>query len=195
MIFRPPKAFHCSLCNNCVIDFDHHCVWLGTCIGRGNYRYFLSFVTSIVLLSLHVIISCSLNLHFQRLANEKDPKLGILNAFFGGPRVINWILILFTTFQGGLQSVLLTHHCRLIYWSVTHYEFVKDGSHARQNYSSLMREQNCCKSLCSAWCTSKKTAMSNSLIIASRSPAEDFDEDETEPVETIKVDNISRKIS
>jgi hypothetical protein len=71
-------------------------------VGRGNYRYFLSFVTCIVLLSLHVIISSSLSLHFQRVANQLDPKVGTLNALFGGPRAVNWILILFCTFQGGL---------------------------------------------------------------------------------------------
>jgi hypothetical protein len=173
-----------------VIDFDHHCVWIGTCVGRGNYRYFLSLVSCIVLLSLHIIISSSLSLHFQRLSNQLDPKYGILNAFFGGPRALNWILILFCTFQGGLQGLLLAHHYRLIYWNVTHYEFVKDESHANQNYTSLMRNQSCCKSLSSAWCPSSKntrTAMSNSLIIASQTPPEDFNDEEPTPIVSFKV--------
>mmetsp|Transcript_5870 Transcript_5870/g.13926 ORF Transcript_5870/g.13926 Transcript_5870/m.13926 type:complete len:555 (+) Transcript_5870:180-1844(+) len=34
------RSRHCAICAGCVERLDHHCVWLGVCIGKKNLRYF-----------------------------------------------------------------------------------------------------------------------------------------------------------
>ena len=43
-IFRGPGVSHCKKCDNCVENFDHHCPWLGNCIGKNNYFNFFIFL-------------------------------------------------------------------------------------------------------------------------------------------------------
>ena len=41
---QPFRAKHCKECNKCVAQYDHHCPWLGTCIGEKNHLAFYWFI-------------------------------------------------------------------------------------------------------------------------------------------------------
>lgn len=54
-IYRPSGASHCSVCNNCVLDFDHHCDFVSNCIGKRNHKYFYIFLLFGSILAAHVV--------------------------------------------------------------------------------------------------------------------------------------------
>lgn len=47
----PPRAWHCRLCNCCMLKRDHHCNVTGNCIGHANQRYFVGLL-------LHLSLGC-----------------------------------------------------------------------------------------------------------------------------------------
>ena len=55
-LFHPPRTSHCAICDNCVERFDHHCIWLGTCIGKKNYKYFYILLGSLNINAIFQII-------------------------------------------------------------------------------------------------------------------------------------------
>ncbi|KAG0455133.1 hypothetical protein HPP92_024425 [Vanilla planifolia] len=52
---KPPRAHHCRSCRICVLDMDHHCPFIGNCVGAANHQYFIFFLISIVVSCSYVI--------------------------------------------------------------------------------------------------------------------------------------------
>ena len=40
----PPRAKHCHVCRKCILKLDHHCTFLGRCIGFRNVRHYMCFL-------------------------------------------------------------------------------------------------------------------------------------------------------
>ncbi|XP_044506198.1 probable protein S-acyltransferase 4 [Mangifera indica] len=104
LLYRPPRASHCSICNNCVQRFDHHCPWVGQCIGIRNYRFFFMFISTSTILCVYVFVFSWVTIlyHHKNISKalRREKVLDLLIAycfiavwFVGGLSVFHFYLI------------------------------------------------------------------------------------------------------
>ncbi|XP_073150320.1 probable protein S-acyltransferase 4 [Henckelia pumila] len=114
LLYRPPRASHCSICNNCVQRFDHHCPWVGQCIGIRNYRFFYMFISTSTILCIYVFVVSWINI--------VRPKRNI-----------------FTSMSRDILSVVLIVYCFIAVWfvgglSVFHFYLISTNQTTYENF-------------------------------------------------------------
>lgn len=111
-VFKPERCHHCSACNRCVLNMDHHCPWVNNCVGFWNRKYFL-------LLLLYVLIGTYMTVIFAAYDFYEAIRWGFNNKMIGSndPNLSNKIFVMVGyTLNGtvaGLMTVFLKFHLKL----------------------------------------------------------------------------------
>jgi len=123
-LYRPPRAKHCKFCDNCVLEFDHHCPWIGTCVGRRNYRYFLCYIVTALAVGSYIFTLALLQLIEECRAVDDSSGFGRVSKGISDSPVA-FILVLFL-FPVLISLVpLLYYHLWLIAHSMTTNEEIR----------------------------------------------------------------------
>ena len=129
-IVRPLRSTHCGICDNCIYRFDHHCPWIGTCVGKRNYPYFFIFLILLNLFQVFTAAVCIAHIVIKILDDKKLKKFNFTtkkqkDSALVGDVIISLYLIIYVILTMIFTTGLLLYHIKIVKNDMTTKEELK----------------------------------------------------------------------
>ncbi|KAG8800676.1 hypothetical protein FRC20_009620 [Serendipita sp. 405] len=111
-IIKPLRAHHCRTCNTCVLGYDHHCPWIGGCVGARNRKFFVVFL---LWCSLYLIYTIAI-LIASLVKGGNRSTAGGLDGNMLALTVITGLLLFFSLTMLITHVWLLRHNASTVEW-------------------------------------------------------------------------------
>ena len=115
---QPLRTKHCKACDSCVATHDHHCPWIGNCVGERNKARFFYYLlvqlvqlVSVFTLGLKYLIE-NVKEHERRLS-----KLTVLEFYIG-------FACVFIMSMSAFVTALVVFHTYLASQNLTSWEYI-----------------------------------------------------------------------
>ncbi|KAJ3174296.1 hypothetical protein HDU88_000264 [Geranomyces variabilis] len=130
-IWRPPRASHCSVCDRCVSNHDHHCPWMANCVGKNNYKYFYGFICTTSLLAAYVFVFSLVALIRRARENGDGVETGVEGDAIGfwsavEDKPANLVLMVYTFVIGWTVFGMAAYHTWIACNAFTTHEQIKE---------------------------------------------------------------------
>lgn len=117
---KPLRARHSSSLKKCVYKMDHYCGYIGSVIGKDNYKNFLNFSINFFVYFVYLFISCLVcipqQVHHRKQINSSTK----INANLVIALILSFCWIFFT-------GSLIFQHIFYIYWNTTSIERIQNN--------------------------------------------------------------------
>ena len=139
-IIRPPGASHCKICDNCVMDFDHHCVFISNCVGKRNHKYFVLFLVWGGLFAVVTTVMVVKTIYYVMVTKYEETLLLVIKG-----NIFLFILVIFLSsffiislldpMRKSKQMIIYGITSFVIFWKIW-YDNVKKGKPNVPSYYS-----------------------------------------------------------
>lgn len=133
-VFKPERCHHCSACNRCVLNMDHHCrniysAWINNCVGFYNRKFFILLLVYVLLSSYQACIALFFPVKREIEALLQSQHMGDFQDFLlFGAFGLNFLLTV-------MISLFFKFHFRLILTNSTTIENMDKKSGPKDTYS------------------------------------------------------------